>query len=270
MANSSGNDSQLFGLRASESHSMSACILLVAASVAQMPPQGAFDVIRILNNSDQPWSCWMYVESKKAWNNPAFFLAKNAKTEIQLVSPGRFYLVLRDEAKRDQHLGWYDLHKLAQILPEDKTIDLVSVVVTEMPKESSFSAHPTNTAVADVSRGASHPEGNGQTQATRHSYGATQPQNHQGNSSGVRSNSGSPPAIRFPDAAGNTSPNRVGPKPRPIPNTVSRPALQVRVGGKLVAVNDYMQLPGSGLEPQSRPVTSVPTYFPPKTPVAPQ
>lgn len=86
--------------------------------------------VAIHNDSNQAWRIWFYVESKKGWSQPEMFLGRNSEDVVRLGEPGRYYLVLRDEAKRDNHIGWVNFHKLAERLPPGASLELSTVAET--------------------------------------------------------------------------------------------------------------------------------------------
>lgn len=81
--------------------------------------------LRIRNDSSKAWSLLMYSETGKTWLPPTF-LPRRQAVKVDLSNAGRFYLVLRDDGDRDSHLGWRDLHAVAQRLagPPDGMAEL--------------------------------------------------------------------------------------------------------------------------------------------------
>ncbi len=112
---------------------MTACLMIAAAVAGQA--DGAIDSIRIRNDCNQPWQLWMYVDARKAWSRPELFLPRKSSVKVNLAAPGRYYLVLRDEAKRDSHYGWVDLHRVARERPND-VVALTTVLETKTREET--------------------------------------------------------------------------------------------------------------------------------------
>lgn len=117
--------------------------MLVAACVAFTLQSGdvtaSGSVLRIRNDSPQPWSLWMYSEQGRQWLAPTFLPRKQA-VKVDLPAAGRVYLVLRDDGDRDRHLGWRDLHAAAEKLagPPDGVAELAlsTRLVTEQREEA--------------------------------------------------------------------------------------------------------------------------------------
>lgn len=113
---------------------MTTCLMVAAAVLGQA--NGTVDSIRIRNDANQPWNLWMYVDARKAWARPELFLPKKTTVKVNLAAPGRYYLVLRDDGKRDAHYGWVDLHQISRRLPADAVVGLTTVLETRVKEET--------------------------------------------------------------------------------------------------------------------------------------
>lgn len=100
------------------------------AVVLDAAPDGG--LLRIRNDSPHPWTLWMYAAHEKKWLAPRF-LPRDQAVGIDLAAAGPFYLVLRDDGDREQHVGWQDLHAAVRELatPPDRVAELTLTTTLE-------------------------------------------------------------------------------------------------------------------------------------------
>lgn len=104
------------------------------ASFGRAAPDAVPDggVLRIRNDSPHPWTLWMYAANEKKWLEPRF-LPRERAVGIELAAAGPYYLVLRDDGDREQHIGWQDLHAAVRALatPPDRVAELALTTAVE-------------------------------------------------------------------------------------------------------------------------------------------
>ncbi len=88
--------------------------------------------IKYQNNLDESVEIWFRPESASTYLRPPLVLRPRTELQAQLSSAyrGKRYIVLRDEARRDTHIGWIDLEETAKSAKPVILID--GIVVTEM------------------------------------------------------------------------------------------------------------------------------------------
>jgi hypothetical protein len=89
--------------------------------------------IRFVNTLGEPVYLWFWPELKKQWVRPAVYLPRQGAQTVAFETPGKRYLVLRDQAQRDTHLGWVDVHRIAPQLPRGELLlDVLYVYETRV------------------------------------------------------------------------------------------------------------------------------------------
>lgn len=76
----------------------------------------ADDTVVMSNSLKQPIYVWFWPSSEKKWSKPVF-IPREGNTTVNLVSEGNYYLVVRDLDNSEDHLRWFDLHKLSKDRP---------------------------------------------------------------------------------------------------------------------------------------------------------
>lgn len=84
--------------------------------------------VQLKNTIDEQLSVWIQTEAKK-WVQPPLYMTRRGSAVINLGTPGKYYIVLRDNVNRDTHIGWIDFHKIARVPKAELLID--QLVVTE-------------------------------------------------------------------------------------------------------------------------------------------
>src|SRR5438105_1309941 len=85
-------------------------LLLVVTLVT---PSASADEVRFVNTVDEPYTVWLKSEQSDRWLRPELFLPRRSVVPVQIVRPGKHYLLVRDMAGRETHIGWVDLHAIA-------------------------------------------------------------------------------------------------------------------------------------------------------------
>ncbi len=74
--------------------------------------------LTMTNATGGPVNVWLMARGK-AWSQPVF-LPRSGDVRAPLESPGDYYVVVRDIGQAEDHLGWYDFHRLVRDVPGAK------------------------------------------------------------------------------------------------------------------------------------------------------
>jgi hypothetical protein len=108
-------------------------ICVVAFTPATVAAQ---DQIHMLNTFGEAITVWFWPDQTHEWIRPALYMPSNARVDVNLTSPGSYYIVVRDQADRDVHVGWRDLHQVSKKV-RDGLILLDALYVPEQRTETS-------------------------------------------------------------------------------------------------------------------------------------
>jgi hypothetical protein len=75
----------------------------------------AQQTITIVNTMPEPVQLWIYYKDKS--HSGPFPISKKQSYALLLDKPGQYYIIIRDQLKRDLIVGWVDLHAMAETRP---------------------------------------------------------------------------------------------------------------------------------------------------------
>jgi hypothetical protein len=126
-------------------------VLLSLTASTQLPSrctaQTSSRTIKFVNSLDEAIELWFRPESSSKYIKPTLGLGPKVTKSIPLSDryPGRRYIVMRDEANRDTHIGWVDLEAIASSRSPVVLID--GIVVTEQRTQQYTVAVPVYESV---------------------------------------------------------------------------------------------------------------------------
>ena len=94
--------------------------------------------IKYVNGLDESISIWFQPEGSKTFFRPPVSIRAHSEETANLTSnlPGKRYVVIRDEARRDTRVGWVDLDAIAR--SKSSVILIDGVTVTETACRNSY------------------------------------------------------------------------------------------------------------------------------------
>jgi len=98
---------------------MRTALIFIAIALLQSAPAKAYDTVIFVNTYGDPVYLWLWPERDKVWRRPPPFLRDSEVKPLTLVSEGRHYLVVKDEAGNEEHFEWIDFHKLVTHAPQE-------------------------------------------------------------------------------------------------------------------------------------------------------
>ena len=69
------------------------------------------DTLLVNNNTGGFMSLWVWKEQDPRWQVPPLSLPRGVTRELDIRAPGQYYLVARDDVRRDFHMGWFDFRE---------------------------------------------------------------------------------------------------------------------------------------------------------------
>jgi len=97
-------------------------VVIFALIVIAQLDVAAASVIKIKNSYGEPMYVWFWPKVEEQWIRPAMFLPRRQSREFRVTNEGRHYIVLKDLAQREEHIGWYDLRELAATLASTELV----------------------------------------------------------------------------------------------------------------------------------------------------
>jgi hypothetical protein len=122
------------------------CVLRLLGAVvilAVVSPVAKGDTLSFRNNTGEPIVLWFWPEARKGWVEPPLYLPRSGRDFVNFVSRGKCYLVLRDQLRRDTHIGWLDLFRIASENPQGEIL-LSGVFETRVREEQVRVARPVH------------------------------------------------------------------------------------------------------------------------------
>ena len=94
-----------------------AYMILIAVCVLFAGEAVAGHKVVIHNMWQQSYQVWFWPRGSTRWLRPPLYLRKLESKKADLDASDPYYVVLRDDAQRDTHLGWIDLKTASQANP---------------------------------------------------------------------------------------------------------------------------------------------------------
>src|SRR5438552_1203668 len=83
--------------------------LLIAIYVGSANAQ---NTLIVKNDTNGFMQLWVWKEQNSRWDHPPMGITRGQEKYLDTATRGKYYLVARDDAQRDFHMGWFDFHDL--------------------------------------------------------------------------------------------------------------------------------------------------------------